>query len=420
MFKNIALKLLHYLARQVIAKRKPKIIGITGSVGKTSTKEAIFSVLAETHKAYRASKNFNNDWGLALAILQLDAHPGKNPFTWLKLYLKVEMWCFFFKDYPEILVLEYGIDHPGDMDKLLALALPDISVITDISLAHYEFFESVEIITQEKLKLASALAENKRVILNSDSPILLAHKDSFAAHTLMFGVDKQADIKLDAVGENLRLPCSTELYITHEKRSHQVKLQAIGVGHVTAALAAVATGVSMGLSFDEIRAGLATYTPAPGRSNLLAGIKGGTVLDDTYNASPLSMQETIKMGMRMPYSKKLFVLGDMLELGSISDAEHTKLGEKVADANPDIVFWVGKHTKLSMEAATLKGMPLGKQKYFSSSEEAKIDLAKHIAADSLIVVKGSQGIRMEKVVEEIMADPALASKLLCRQYGKWL
>jgi UDP-N-acetylmuramoyl-tripeptide--D-alanyl-D-alanine ligase len=417
--KQTIQNLLSSLSRTIIHKYKPVIVGITGSVGKTSAKEAIFHVASQKYRAYRPVKNFNNEFGFPFAIIGVDT-PGRNILKWLGVFGKALSLILLSRQYPEVLILEYGIDRPNDMDYLLAIAKPHVSVITGIGVSHYEFFHNAEAIEHEKGKLAAVLTDEDILIVNADNIAAFRQKEKTTAHVYAYGFAEQADVRAESAQEVLNGKVVTALEVIVGDQKHQFSLHAAGTPHIHAVLAAIAAGQALGIEPSLIAQGVEQYKPLPGRLNVIGGIKHSTVIDDTYNAAPDSTREAVELLARIPASYKIAVLGDMLELGSISDDEHRAIGKLVAERSIHRLITVGPQARLIVEGAITAGFPESKISSWDNSEVAKQVVQQQLEPESLILVKGSQGIRMEKITKEIMSDPMRAEELLCRQYGKWI
>jgi UDP-N-acetylmuramoyl-tripeptide--D-alanyl-D-alanine ligase len=418
--KQTLQKLLAFLARKIIRKYHPVIVGITGSVGKTSAKEAIFQVVSQKYKSYRPVKNFNNEIGLPLAIIGSDS-PGRSIFGWVKVLLRAKALWLLPLSFPEVLVLEYGVDRPGDMDYLLHIAKPHVSVITGIGFSHYEFFSSVEAIEKEKGKLAEALSEKDILVINADNAGAAKQSSKTNAHVYKYGFGESSNVLAQIEKEEYTGRVETVFSVKAEQgEKMEFTLHAVGKPHIYAGLAAASVGLALGIEPSLIRQGLAMYKPLPGRLNVIGGIKHSIVIDDTYNAAPDSMREAIELLVRTPANMRVAVLGDMLELGSVSDEKHNEIGKLVASHAIHRLVTVGAQGRRIAEAAIAAGFPESKVSSWDNSEVAKQVVQQIIEPESVILVKGSQGVRMEKISKEIMAEPMRADELLCRQYGKWL
>ena len=416
--KDFVQRQLASLAKKIIAKHKPKIIGITGSVGKTSTRDAIYAVVSTAFSVRKGEKNFNNEFGLPFAILGVSG-PERNPLKWLMVFFS-GYFTLWFGTYPEVLVLEMGVDKPGDMDYLLSIARPDIAIITNIGISHYEFFKSNEAVAEEKGKLVSALNENGTAILNADN--LLAKQQSFktSSKVITYGFADDSDVRVRIKSEQFTPPVSTDFEVVTHYNNFSAKLKAIGAPHLNAISAAIAVGLNLNIIQEDIIRGVSKYKPVAGRLNFLNGIKKTVILEDSYNASPDSVKEALAVLARTHEQKKVVVLGDMLELGEISESSHREIGGLVANLNPQKFIAVGELGKIIFTASIDAGFSEDKAFWFPDSESAKHAVRNELEPESIILIKGSQGVRMEKISKEILAEPMSAHQVLPRQYGKWL
>ncbi|MDQ3018299.1 MAG: UDP-N-acetylmuramoyl-tripeptide--D-alanyl-D-alanine ligase [bacterium] len=413
-------KWLAWFARKIVAKHNPQIIGVTGSVGKTSTRHAIATVLATKYKVREPIKNYNNQIGIPLTIIGakgLDDGGGK--LGWLRIFAQAAKTLWFTSSYPKILVLEYGIDHPGDMDELLKIVQPTIAVLTTIGISHREHFNTEAEIAVEKGKMAAGLPVSGMFIYNADDVHVAEQSKRTQAKLLSYGTGS-ADIVLETVEEVLSLAPQTRLHIKTPTRILQVTIPVVGMAHEAAVLAAVAIAEALEVETDLILRGLANYRPVPGRLNILPGIKRTILIDDTYNAAPLSMMEALHLLHRYEATHKIAVLGDMLELGDLSQKAHADIGELVASMKISKLITVGELGKIIAATAVEKGMKQELVQTFNTSDEARLALQEILDPESVVLIKGSQGVRMEKVTKEVMAEPMSAPHVLCRQYGKWL
>ncbi|MEK7123582.1 MAG: Mur ligase family protein [Patescibacteria group bacterium] len=430
--------ILKLFAKAVIWKYQPTVVGITGNVGKSSSKEAIFAVVnsrfsagggsAVGGKARRNLKNYNNEIGLPLAILGEES-AGKNIFKWLAIFLRASRLLAFRLSYPEILILEMGADKPGDIGYLLSIVRPKIGVVTAIGEipAHVEFFAGPEELALEKSKLAAALPADGFAILNFDDDTVLAMKNKTKAHPLTFGLGEGAsvratDIHLSFRREDGEPSGGLSFKVSHKGSIVPVRLANVfGKHQIYAALAALAVGSALNMNLVEISQALAGYKSPPGRLNLLKGIKNTVILDDTYNASPMAARaalETLGEISLESQARKIAVLGDMLEIGKYTIGAHQEIG-RIARKIADVIFTVGPRAKFIAEEAEELGFPKDKIFRFDDSAAAGKELQKILQEGDLILVKGSQSMRMEKIVEEIMAEPLRAKELLARQGEEW-
>ncbi len=418
MLKQLVQKWLADLARKIIAKHNPKIIGITGSVGKTSTRDAIYAVVSTAFSARKGNKNFNNELGMPFAILGADS-PGRNIVKWLWVFLKGYI-ILYIGSYPQVLILEMGVDKPGDMDYLLSIAKPDIAVLTYIGLSHYEFFHSREAVALEKSKLLSGLRDNGAAIINGDNDLVKQQANKAPGKVISYGFDEGNDVQISVLEERLASPAATNIKVHTHFSEFEARVNGIGKPHVASCAAAIAVGLNLNISVDHILEGLERYKPSPGRLNILKGIKQSIIIEDSYNASPTSMKEALAILSRMPQQQKVAVLGDMLELGDISQSSHEEIGSLVVASGVSRLITVGPQAKIILDSAVAHGFDEQQAHWFPTSSEAKDFVRETLAPATAILIKGSQGVRMEKISKEILLEPQSAPQYLPRQYGKWL
>ncbi|MEK7183501.1 MAG: Mur ligase family protein, partial [Patescibacteria group bacterium] len=292
--KTLVIKLLSNIARSKISKFKPTIVAVTGSVGKTSTRNAIAIALGAKYRVRTPYKNYNNEIGLPLAVLG-EQSPGKNAWEWLKLLVRASKS----QDMPEYLVLEYGVDKQGDMAELVKVARPDIAVITAISPVHVSNYPSLEALVDEKAALGEAVAHEGLVLLNGDDVRVMGMRKRFVApvktYSLSNGDAHATDIRLEFpkeesfdVGEVFVITRAT-IHVGTQS-AELVLSNCATASMVSAALAAAAVAVHVGVPLDAAAAALSKeLAPVNGRLRPLAGIKGSLVLDDSYNAAPASV-----------------------------------------------------------------------------------------------------------------------------------
>ncbi|MCK9378839.1 MAG: Mur ligase family protein [Candidatus Moranbacteria bacterium] len=419
-------KILRFLARAVVDKYNPKIIGITGSVGKSSAKEAIALVLASKFRVRKSEKNYNNEIGIPLTILGSESGES-SLFGWIKVFAKGIFLLIFPWEYPEILVLEMAVDQPGDMDYLLSFVSPDVGVITNISASHMEFFGSVENIAKEKWKLIKGIKNNGIAIINGDDGEIIKIKKDISAKCVEFGF--QEGLEVQATDANFNYVDGKISGISF-KLNYQGKIVPFRLPHILAfhqvysILAAVSIGMQLKIHLVDMAQSLENYFPPCGRMNLIAGKNGSNVIDDTYNSSPTSVIAALKTVAGTSAGRKIAVLGDMLELGSDSNSGHFRVVAEVFSSEIDLFFAVGKRMKMAvsdyLESENKMENDEKKVFCFDSPSATAIELEKIVKEGDLILVKGSQSMRMEKVVKEIMEKQFDAQDLLCRQSKEWI
>jgi len=422
---GIFTKILKYwmkqLARLTVWRFEPFIIGITGSVGKTSTKDAIFAVLNNGRKIRKSKGNLNNEFGMPLAILGdwteeelaliSRGQPAgtkriKKILFWSKVLFSSKMrllksFLGLKIDYPEILVLEYAADRPGDIKYLLGMARPNVAVITAIGEipVHVEFFSSPEAVAREKAKLVEQLPANGYAVLNADDEAIVKMKEKIRGRVITFGFDESADVRINNLenqedGISFKLEYGGSLVPVNLKNT-------FGRPQAYAAAAAACVGLISDLNLVEISEALSqNYLPAKGRMNLMKGIKDSQIINDAYNASPISMAEALETLRDLPAKRKIAVLGDMLELGKYSIEAHESLG-RLASKMVDILVVVGPRAKFVAEAARGEGFPENKIMVFDAAGEAADGVQNLIKPGDLVLIKASRAIGLDKLVEEI-------------------
>lgn len=423
--KKLKKQLIKFLLRWptllMLAKHKPTIIAITGSVGKTSAKEAIYAVLKKRFSIWRSQKNYNTELGIPLAVFGLTI-TNYSVFSWLVIFFRMMARLIRFTNYPNFLVMELGIANPGDMAYLLKLVRPEIAVVTAISdiPVHVQFFASPRELAREKMRLIKTLPPPGFAVLNCDDATIMEEAEKIRSKIITYGFSKEADVRTDAFEMSGPGPdAGITFKLEHKGSFVPVRLRNVfGKSNVYTALAAAAVGLALGMNLVEITEALSEYTPPPGRMRLLAGVKNCWILDDTYNASPDAMAAALDTLKNIASKRDIVVLGDMRELGEYTEKAHLAIGDLVFSSIKEI-WTVGDSAKLIGEQAVKNGFDPKNIYNFEKSEEVGRSLQEHIRPGDLILVKGSQSLRMEKIVEEIMAEPQKAAELLVRQEPPW-
>lgn len=408
------------MAVVVLARHNPRIVAITGSVGKTSTKAAVFAVLSSKFDVRENQKNYNNEIGIPLTIIGCESG-GKNIFKWLWIFFK---WLFviIFPGYPEILVLELGVDRPGDMKYFMSFVRPMVGVVTNVSLSHIEFFKTVENIAKEKRVLVEALNADGWAILNADDESTIKMSQNTPAQILSFGQSQEATINASNLVYNYleNTPEGISFKLNYAGKNIPIRLKNILAAHyVYAAMVAAAAGIIFKINLVDIAKALESFRSPLGRMNLLAGKVGSFIIDDTYNASPMSTIAALDVLSQLQSKRKIAVLGDMLELGNLTEKGHGEVGQKIFETKVDIFIAVGERMRHAVERLVALGYPVANILKFDDAKSAAEKLQQFIQAGDFILVKGSQGMRMEKIVEEIMENSADRKNLLCRQTAEW-
>lgn len=418
-------KLLAKHARRLLAKTKPEIIAITGSVGKSSTKEAIAAVLAKRFSVRSSPGNYNTEIGLPLAVLGLK-QPGRSFFGWMSVINKA-CWrsCFgaAVKDYPRTLVLEMAADKPGDIAYLTGIAVPDIAVVTVVGESHAERFGSVEGVAKEKRVLVERLKKEGIAVLNRDDEKIWAMREKTKARVVSFGFHESADVRGSDVAMSVSdddMAAGTRFKVMARGSTVPMFLPGVlGKQAVYAALAAAAVALEKGMNLVEVAEALRGWQPAPGRMRALSGIKKTLLIDDTYNASPTSAKAALEALRDLPFESdaghaKFAVLGDMFELGPLSVSGHEEVGRAAFTSGAEYLIFVGEKMGDAERAAKEAGAPADRIFHFRNTDEAGRFVQERMKTGDVVLVKGSRGTHMEAVVKELMADPMRAEELLVR------
>lgn len=423
--RNVLISVLQAESKLVLLKYKPKIIVITGSVGKTSTKDAIYAVLSQISYVRKSEKSYNSELGLPLTILGVP-NGWNDPAIWIKNILK-GLWLFIYPHkYPKWLILEVGVGKPGDMKRTASWLKTDAVVITSIpeTPAHIEFFDSRKHLVEEKSGLIKTLKKDGILVLNRDDETVFGMGAKTKNRIVTYGFNPESSvvgsgdaISYDASGK----PEGVIFRVDVEGKSLPVVIDGVfGKNHVFAALATIA--LSVGLKFNILDAAnaLKNYEVPPGRMRILKGINDTLIIDDTYNSSPFASLSALKTLSEVKNSgRKIAILGDMLELGKHTVEAHKELGEVVKE-KADVLIVVGHRAQAVKEGAIETGMDKEKIFEFLDARSAGEFVKIYVANGDVILVKGSQGMRMERVVEAILLDQENKSNLLVRQDKEWL
>lgn len=427
--KNIVVWVLTLEARLVLKKYKPKIVGVTGSVGKTSTKDAIFTVLGSRYYVRKSQKSFNTELGIPLTILGCD-NGWNNPFLWLKNILIGLGVIFFPNHYPQWLVLEVGLDRPGDISRVVDWVKFDVVVYSRLSSTpvHVEFFGGVQELLQEKRKLIDGLRVGGVLITNKDDGLQREFKKEKVTH-MTYGFEEGATVtgsRVD-IAYRRKKPTGVTFRVDHGGASVPVTFSGVlGQQHAYPALAACVVGLSQNINLVQVGKAFTQHEQIPGRMRILDGINGSIILDDSYNASPIATDAALDVfselsvdGKEGQKGRRICVFGDMTELGSLTVPMHEKIGKRVGQI-ASIFVAVGQRMQVAADAAQEIGMNKTSVVRLHDSHEAGEYLKKNIEKGDIILVKGSQVMRMEHAVKEVLKLPEKSKELLVRQETVWL
>ncbi len=414
-FKKIITSILIFESKLILKKYKPEIISITGSVGKTSTKDAIYTVLSDSVHIRKSEKSFNSELGVPLTILGCQ-NGWNDPIIWAQnILIGIEL-IFFKSEYPKCLVLEIGADHPGDILSISKWLKSDIVVITKIGEVpvHVEAFPSIKDLIIEKSHLIKTLKDDGVLVLSTDDKEVVNLSKNIKQKCVSFGMKQLATVNASdpsIVYDEKKVPVGMSFKLNVQGNSIQIKMNGIlGIQQIYPVLAGIAVGIVKNIQLNKIIDSLDKYTSPKGRMNILKGINGSIIIDDTYNSSPDALYEGLNTLASLQVSgKRIAVIGDMLELGSYSGDEHKKAGIQ-AMQSCDILVTVGQRSK-AMSSTAIS---------FDNSIEAGEYLKGLVGIGDTIFVKGSQSMRMERVCKTLLEESEKAEELLVRQEPEWL
>jgi UDP-N-acetylmuramoyl-tripeptide--D-alanyl-D-alanine ligase len=346
------------------------VVAITGSNGKTSTRQMTTQVMARRFNTLSTQGNFNNEIGLPLTLFNLSPRH-------------------------EAAVLELGMNHPGELSRLGAICRPTIGMITNVGPGHLEFLGSLEGVARSKEEMIAQIDPHGTVVLNMDDPLVFAMASRAGRRVLFFGSTPQADVQARDIRET---PRGVAFELKLPAGAIDVVLATPGRFMAANALAAASAGYLTGLSADEIKAGLETFGPTKGRLQVITTAQGVNIIDDTYNANPASMAAAFNTLAALRRNQPaIIILGDMLELGEQAEALHRLVGELAAASGADRLYVYGPHAQAVLEGAGRGGMAAAAM--FAGSKEAiAADVIGHLTPGQWVLVKGSRGMAMETVV----------------------
>lgn len=419
--KSFVAYCLAILSRAILRKYKPQVVMITGSVGKTSTKDAVAACLKEKFYLRASEKSYNSEFGVPLTIIGAK-NPWLNFWRWITV-LEEALALFVFKNhYPKLLVLEVGADRPGDLRRILDFVTPDAVVVTRLPEVpvHVEAYASPEAVRQEEFSPAYALLPDAPLVISSDDTHAVALASRLPATVYTYGSEegtvKIMNVRTFSTKGKL---AGMEADVVVDGETHVLRAEGVlGRQQLGAPGAALALARALGLTTKQALKGLQSYVPPPGRARLLEGVNDSVLIDDTYNASPAAVEEILHSLSYVEQGRKVAILGDMLELGRYSVEEHARIGKLAAEL-VDVVVGVGPRSRAVIDAARSSGKDEQHALYFGTSDEAAEALPALITENDLVLIKGSQSIRMERITKALLKNEK-DEVFLVRQEKEWL
>ncbi len=377
------LKAMQDIAAAYRVKIDPKLVGVTGSSGKTTTKDMIAGILSEAGNTLKTEENFNNEIGVPLTLLKLEK---KHAFA----------------------VIEMGMHAKGEIELLSFIARPDVAVITNTGLAHIERLKTEANIALAKCEILKFLKRNGTAVLNADDKHFKLAEALCKTERLTFGIDNKADIKATKITES---DGGISFDLSYKGKKTKITLPLPGRHNVYNALAAAGAALALGIKTKDIVKGLSKFRPSSMRMSISTA-NGIKVINDAYNANPDSMKAAlmvlagIKMDDGKPPKRRIAVVGDMLELGALSKKYHDEMGEFIAGSSIDAAFYIGKFSKGSAESSMAKD-PQKKAFHFWNNAKAISGLKDFLLPGDAVLVKASRGLRLEEVAAAILGGPSV-------------
>jgi UDP-N-acetylmuramoyl-tripeptide--D-alanyl-D-alanine ligase len=363
-----ALQTLATAVRRLWAK---PLVGVTGSAGKTTTKDAIAHVLSSRFRVLKSEGNFNNHFGLPLMLLKLEPEH-------------------------DIAVIEIGMSHPGEIAALAKIAHPEIGVVTNVAPVHLEFFKSVAEIARAKYELIESLPAGSTAILNADDEYVSQFGRDFHGKVVMYGIRATADVRAENIQQ--QGPAGSTFDVIAGACREKASLPLVGAHNIHNALAGVAVGLERGLSPSEAVAALATLAPADKRGQVVK-LGNITIVNDCYNSNPKALAAMVDALAAMPAKRRIVVAGEMLELGPAGEQLHRDSGRQVAEKKIDILLGVRGLAEHMVDAARQTGM---KAEFVATSEAAGDWLSRELRDGDVVLLKASRGVKLEIALERVV------------------
>ncbi|MCR4425746.1 MAG: UDP-N-acetylmuramoyl-tripeptide--D-alanyl-D-alanine ligase [Firmicutes bacterium] len=362
------------------SRQQAKVVGVTGSAGKTTTKDMIASVLETEHRVLATSGNMNNEIGMPLTLLGL-------------------------RPDHDVAVVEMAMRGPGQIADLARIARPDVGVVTNVGDAHIEFFGTRNGIARAKGELITSLPVSGLAVLNGDDPFTREMRTWTSARSILFGFAEGNDVRADEI-QTGEAGVSFSLIVGGEPLDDtRFTVPLPGRHNVLNALAALAVGVELGVSPGSMASGLLAFTPSDKRMHFVSSSSGYTIVDDTYNANPDSMKCAVTAAIEYAAGRRVIVVfGNMLELGGRAEAAHREVGRHVFGSHIDAIITVGDLAAIAARAAVDAGMDPRRAVVCATNREAALAVASMAEPGDVVLVKGSRGMRMEEIVSALAGE----------------
>jgi UDP-N-acetylmuramoyl-tripeptide--D-alanyl-D-alanine ligase len=371
---------LQALGRAIRRESGAKVVAITGSAGKTTTKEVTSELLSTRYRVIRNRGNFNNHIGLPLSLIEL-------------------------RQRPEIAVVELGMNHAGEISTLVRVAEPDVRVWTNVGEAHVGFFASTDAIADAKAEILEGASPSTLLVANADDPRIVARVGSFRGRVVTFGIDHVADVRASAIVD--RGVEGMTARVTTSRGQVDVTTTLVGRANLANILAATTVALEFDVPLADVAAKAATLAPAAHRGEIVRLTGGITVIDDSYNANPTATKRALDVLGAAQGSRRVAVIGEMLELGDHAASLHADVGRAVVAAGVDMLFAVGGAAAGALAAAAVDaGMPKASVRHFATSEEAADAAVSVVREGDVVLVKGSRGVKTDRVVDRLKAAHA--------------
>ena len=366
---------LQSLARTIRRESEAKVVAITGSAGKTTTKEVTSEFLATRYRVVRNRGNLNNHIGLPLSLIELTQRP-------------------------EIAVVELGMNHAGEIATLVGIAEPDVRVWTNVGEAHLGFFASVDAIADAKAEIFDGASASTVLVANADDDRIVARLPRFGGRTVTFGLDCDADVRATAVAD--RGVDGTRAHVVTPRGAIDIETPLIGRSNLANVLAATAVGLEFDVPLDVIADRARSLRAAAHRGDVVRLASGITIIDDSYNANPTATKRALDVLASVSGARRIAILGEMLELGAHAVTLHEDVGRAAALAHVDRLVAVGGPPASALANAAIgAGLPGVAVQYFATSDEAADMVTADLRSGDVVLIKGSRGVKTDRVVERL-------------------